>query len=126
MAKILVIDDVADIRDIMSEILLSEGHEVIVCERVDNALEILKSEAINIVITDLYMPVESGFSLIRKVAANASTFQSPKLVAITGGGHGLHNDNDHDHHDVIFADAFIKKPFTRKDLIQAVDKVQSA
>ena len=123
MKKILVIDDIEDVRETVKEILLGEDYDVFTSPDVATALETLKNEKIDIVMTDLYMPDESGFSLIRKLTANAEAYNNPKLIAMTGGGHGMHNDAVDDDHDVIFADAFIKKPFKKNDILNALAKV---
>lgn len=65
--RVLVVDDQADARDVVARILRSCGAEVVTAPSVADALSVLRSAPPDLLISDLAMPGESGFSLISKV-----------------------------------------------------------
>ena len=67
--KVLVVDDEADTRELIREVLKECGSEVIISGSVDEALEALEEHKPDILISDLGMPDEDGYSLISKIRA---------------------------------------------------------
>ena len=67
--KVLVVDDEADTRELISEVLQEVGSEVITCRSVEEALVALEQHKPDILISDLGMPDEDGYSLISKIRA---------------------------------------------------------
>lgn len=64
---ILVVDDEPEYRLIMRSVLMSEGYEVLLAENGEEALERLKDAQVDIVISDIYMPVMDGIKFHRTV-----------------------------------------------------------
>lgn len=62
-SRILVIDDVESILDIVEEVLTVQGHKVTSSGSAENGLEIFKKENFDIVITNLNMPEMSGWEV---------------------------------------------------------------
>jgi PAS domain S-box-containing protein len=67
--KVLVVDDEADTRDLIGEVLKECGSEVIVSCSAAEALEAIEQHHPDILISDLGMPDEDGYSLIEKIRA---------------------------------------------------------
>lgn len=67
--KVLVVDDEADTRELIREVLKECGSEVILSRSVAEALEALEKHKPDILISDLGMPDEDGYSLISKIRA---------------------------------------------------------
>ncbi|HSE19360.1 MAG TPA: ATP-binding protein [Pyrinomonadaceae bacterium] len=67
--KVLVVDDEADTRELIGEVLKGCGSEVIVTRSVEEALAALEQHKPDILISDLGMPDEDGYSLIEKIRA---------------------------------------------------------
>ena len=67
--KILVVDDEADAREVVSLILDSAGAEVTTVESAAHALERIAHSRPDIIVSDIGMPQEDGLSLMRKVRA---------------------------------------------------------
>jgi len=65
MARILVIDDSASALELAGQILRQAGHEVVTAESGKQGVSILASQALDLVITDIYMPEEDGLEVIR-------------------------------------------------------------
>jgi CheY-like chemotaxis protein/anti-sigma regulatory factor (Ser/Thr protein kinase) len=70
--KVLVVDDEADTRELIAEVLKEVGSEVITARSVEEALIALEKHKPDILISDLGMPNEDGYSLISKVRALAA------------------------------------------------------
>ena len=67
--KVLVVDDEADTRELIREVLKGCGSEVITSRSVAEALEAIEKYKPDILISDLGMPDEDGYSLILKIRA---------------------------------------------------------
>jgi len=67
--RILVVDDEADARDLLAQILGQAGADVIVAGSADEALETLRRWRPDVLVSDIGMPGDDGYVLIRKVRA---------------------------------------------------------
>ena len=67
--KVLVVDDEADTGELIGEVLKECGSEVIITGSVEEALAALEQHKPDILISDLGMPDEDGYSLIEKIRA---------------------------------------------------------
>ena len=76
-ARILVADDERGMRELLAIILKSEGHTVTVAERGDQALELVRREPFDLVLTDLRMPKVDGLEILKAVKDSA-----PETVVI--------------------------------------------
>jgi PAS domain S-box-containing protein len=82
--RVLIVDDEADARMLLSSFLENVGAEVTVARTVQEALELLDHRAFDVVVSDLAMPEEDGFALARRVRARpASAGGRIPLVALT-------------------------------------------
>ncbi len=100
MRKILVVDDESSMRFLLRMVFESEGFEVVEAHHGAAALERVKEEEPDLVVTDLMMPVMSGRELIERLRADAKTAVIPILV--------LSSNPDA---EVTAADGFLRKPF---------------
>lgn len=66
-ARILVIDDEADVRELLRDILSDAGHEVDIACNGSEGIEMFKKQSYDLVLTDLGMPVMSGWEVAEKV-----------------------------------------------------------
>ena len=67
--KILVVDDEADARELVAAVLEQMGAKIALAGSVAEALAAIEHEAPDVLISDIGMPVEDGYDLIRKVRA---------------------------------------------------------
>jgi len=67
--KVLVVDDEADTRELIGEVLKECGSEVIITRSAAEALAAIEQYKPDILISDLGMPDEDGYSLIEKIRA---------------------------------------------------------
>jgi len=66
---VLVVDDHPVVREVITELLKDFGARVTAVPGVPEALESLERERPNVVLSDIEMPGEDGYALIRKVRA---------------------------------------------------------
>src|SRR5437764_188796 len=83
MPRILIIDDDTVTRALCRHFLEEAGHQVIDTESGDEALELLKKEPFDLVITDLMMPAKDGLQTILEIQRLPQKF---KIIAMSSGG----------------------------------------
>jgi DNA-binding NtrC family response regulator len=81
MARILVVDDEAPIRDILARRLTQWGHDVVTVESADAAIEIMVAEPADIVLCDVIMPVRDGVWLAQQIRER---WPKTVIVAVSG------------------------------------------
>ena len=67
MTHVLVVDDELSMREFLKILLEKEGYSVSVAPEAATALEIVETEDINLVITDIRMPGMSGLDLLAEI-----------------------------------------------------------
>jgi DNA-binding response OmpR family regulator len=67
MAKILVVDDDPDIREVLTMILEAKGYETITARDGIDCLAMLRAEDPDLMIIDLLMPRMDGFALLKEL-----------------------------------------------------------
>ena len=83
MSRILLIEDDAIVRESLSEVLISEGHDVTDRERAEGVVELLAQEQFDVIVTDLKLPGMSGMDLVRSLSGKPV---GAEIVIITGYG----------------------------------------
>ena len=81
--KVLVADDEAHIRHVLSLKLRNAGYEVVTATDGEEALEVCLSDLPDLVCTDFQMPYLSGLELCRRLRENEHTREVPVLL-LTG------------------------------------------
>ncbi|HWP42714.1 MAG TPA: response regulator [Blastocatellia bacterium] len=82
MAKILVVDDRAINREFLTTLLGYKGHQLFEAQNGAEALEIVRAERPDLVITDILMPVMDGYEFVRQLHSDASIAQ-PRIIFYT-------------------------------------------
>lgn len=83
MHTILVVDDEPNYLIILAEILRDEGFEVFTAENGEKALDIVRTTDLDLVLTDMQMPVMGGMELLRQV--NAINHNLPVIMLTAYG-----------------------------------------
>ena len=65
-SRVLVVDDERSMREVLSIVLKRDGHEVLAAEDGHSAVELMKRERVDILITDIRMPQMSGVDVLRE------------------------------------------------------------
>ena len=78
--RILVVDDNASMRDLVSRRLTRDGHKVSVCGSGSAALDMTARGAFDLMLLDLMMPGMSGLEVLEQVRVRAATLTLPVIV----------------------------------------------
>ena len=119
MRAILVIDDDASVREVVSQMLRMEGHEVAIAENGREAIDLIGRRRFDLVITDLIMPEKEGIETISEIRRGD---QDIPILAISGGGR-LGPADYLETARYIGADATLAKPFARQELIATIESL---
>ena len=84
MAKILIVDDEVGIRELLSEILRDEGHDVLLAENAAAARAARNALRPDMVLLDIWMPDTDGITLLKEWAANGQL----TMPVVMMSGHG--------------------------------------
>jgi diguanylate cyclase (GGDEF)-like protein len=114
-AKILVADDDPDIRDILKLTLSEENYEVIEAGDGEEALKIINSKPLDLVLVDYKMPKLDGRKVCQAVKRDLLLSHLP-VIMVTGKG----DINDRVNGIDAGADDYIVKPFEPKELLARI------
>ena len=109
--KILIVDDDADIRDVLRLTLAEENYEVLEAEDGEAALKIIYTKAPDLVLVDYKMPKLDGREVCRRVKKDLLLRHLP-IIMVTGKG----DVNDKVGGLDAGADDYVVKPFEPKEL----------
>ncbi len=115
--RILIVDDDAIVVHSCRRILEAEGMDIQSADTVAAGLSILAAEEIDLMITDIKMPGQDGFELIKR--ARKIRLEMPILMMT-----GYLTAETIEAGRRAGADDCIAKPFTPEELIQAVQKIR--
>ena len=116
--KILVVEDEADLLDLVVYNLRKEGFRPIRAESGEKALELARSERPDLVLLDLMMPGLDGLEVCRRLRSNEATAGIP-IVMMTARA----EESDAVVGLSVGADDYVKKPFGVKELLARVRAV---
>ena len=83
MARILVIEDDAQVRAMLRQMLERAGYEVVEAPDGRAGVRLYRQEKADLIITDLIMPEKEGIETITELRRD---FPDVKIIAISGGG----------------------------------------
>ncbi len=119
MAKILIIEDDAEVRALIRRLLEGEGYDVQVAENGVDGIEAFRAGSPDVVITDLLMPRQDGIETIKEIRGIDS---ETKILAISGGG--PYSPKTHlKRARGVGAQETLAKPFAPSDLLNAVSRL---
>ncbi len=107
---ILLVDDNEEILEFL-ERMLKNKYEILKAENGSNALQILDKEAVQLIVSDVMMPVMDGFEFCKTVKSSLEYSHIPIILLTAKNGiqskiEGLE----------LGADAYIEKPFSKEHL----------
>jgi two-component system alkaline phosphatase synthesis response regulator PhoP len=116
--KIIVIEDEADIREVITHNFSREGYSVDSASDGESGLALVKAKGADIVLLDLMLPGLDGIEICRQLKADPMTRSTP-IIMVTAKG---------EESDVVLglgigADDYVIKPFSPKELLARVKAV---
>ena len=115
--SILLIDDDRDVMNLIRDMLESHGYIVMPFNNPLTAVEVFKNQSsrIQLVITDIMMPLMEGAELMKNLR---NVKPDIKIIAISG-----YTDTNIINNKEIIADAFVKKPFEKIEMLSTVRRL---
>jgi DNA-binding response OmpR family regulator len=115
VAKVLVVDDEPNIREVVSLYLRRDGHAVVSAGDGDEALRLFQQTQPDLVVLDLMLPGLSGLEVCRRLQANRRV----PLIMLTAKG----EEEDRIVGLGVGADDYMVKPFSPRELAARVEAV---
>src|SRR5512143_7961 len=113
--SVLVVDDVGDLRRLITIALRRAGFEVVEAASGEAAMEVLASRSIDVLVLDMGLPAMSGTDVVRALRARPETLTLPILL-MTGSGTSQSVIEGLD----AGADDFLAKPVRLDELVARV------
>jgi two-component system, OmpR family, alkaline phosphatase synthesis response regulator PhoP len=120
MARILVAEDNAEIRALVSSILIEEGHKVTVAQNGQQALDMMLDDAPDVLVLDIMMPQMDGYTVLKELK-NSGIRDSMKILVLTAKT----SESDWVRGYKLGADAYVTKPFDIDELTRHVEELLS-
>lgn len=116
MAKILIVDDDAQVAERLAKDLSEAGHACAVRQSGRDVLDLAKKEHLDLLVLDVMLPDISGFELCRRIRSDSDLFTLPILILSAMDDpeevrHGLEQG----------ADDYVTKPFDPQQLVQRIE-----
>lgn len=114
-ARILIVDDNADMREYMTR-LLGSRWKVTTAANGQEALDCLRKETPDLVLSDVMMPILDGFELLRAIRADGSLRDLPVIMLSARAGEEARIEGLN-----AGADDYLTKPFSARELVARVN-----
>jgi two-component system, chemotaxis family, chemotaxis protein CheY len=118
MARILIVDDVTPIRDIVISILQKRGHRIFEAKNAEEALGIAREKKVHMVLTDVNMPGMDGISMIEKMRV-VEHYKTVPIVVLAKDA----KDSNIERAKAAGAVDWVAKPFTEEMLVNKVNQI---
>jgi CheY-like chemotaxis protein len=121
MSKILLVEDNKTNRDMLTRRLLKRGYEVVIALDGESGLSLAQSEAPNLILMDMSLPILDGWEATRRLKAGPATQHIP-VIALTA--HAMSSDR----HKALEAgcDDYDTKPIELARLLGKIDALLAA
>ncbi|WP_160691916.1 response regulator [Clostridium sp. C2-6-12] len=120
--KILVTDDSASIRSFIRGLLEEANYDIVEASDGEEGIKVFKKEGnIDLIVTDIYMPVKSGLELVVELKEE---FRDLKVIVLSDGG-TYNFSNELGVVEALGATHFMKKDLIKDKLVELVNKVIS-
>ena len=119
MAKtIMIVDDSASIRTVVGIALRGEGYTVIEAINGQDAIGKLTGQKVNLIISDVNMPIMDGITFVKNVKTMAAYRFTPIIMLTTESDESKKREGQ-----AAGARAWVVKPFQPEQLIGAVERL---
>ena len=113
--RILIADDTASIRKLISVFLLREGYEIIEASNGEEALELTQKENPDLILLDIMMPKMFGWDVLKEIKKENRTAKVIIMTAVYKKN-SYKRDTIHD----FGADGFMTKPLDMPQLVNLI------
>lgn len=117
-AKVLVVEDEAALRQLLSYNLGKEGYDIVTCADGDEVIMTIDEEKPDLVLLDWMLPNRSGIEICRQLRASTETRDLP-VIMLTARG----EEEDRIRGLELGADDYVTKPFSMSELVARMKAV---
>jgi CheY-like chemotaxis protein len=117
--KALLVDDDDDARDMLSALLGEEGARVQAANSTSAAIEAFSSFAPDVVISDIAMPEQDGYDLVRAIRAQEGRGDAVPIIALSA----MTRNQDRVRAREAGFSEYLNKPVDREQLIEALARL---
>ena len=121
-AKILLVDDDADFIESTRTVLESKPYEIITAVNGDEALRKAKAEKPDLILLDVIMPVEDGFTAAEQLKKDKTLADIPVLMLTSYASKGAGTSIPHSRGMELEYEDYIDKPVSPQDLLAKVEE----
>lgn len=121
-AKILLVDDDADFVESTKMVLESKPYEVIVAVNGDEGLRKAREENPDLILLDIIMPVEDGFTAAEELKSDPQLAKIPVLMLTSYSSKGAETSIPRSRGFELEAEDYIDKPVSPQDLLDTISK----
>jgi CheY-like chemotaxis protein len=121
-AKLLLVDDDADFVESTKTVLESKPYEVVVAVNGDEGLQKARDESPDLILLDIIMPVEDGFTAAEQLKKDPKLAKIPVLMLTSYSTKGAETSIPRSRGYELEAEDYIDKPVSPKDLLAIVEK----
>jgi CheY-like chemotaxis protein len=119
MAKLMLVEDDNNLREIYEARLQAEGYEIVTARDGEEALVVAKAEKPDLVISDVMMPKISGFEML-DILRNTEGMKDVKVIMLTALG----QTDDQQRADKLGADRYlVKSQVTLEDIVKVTHEL---
>ena len=115
--KVLICEDNSMAQKVLEFTLRKMGHEVISASNGKEGIDLLREEEVQLVITDINMPYNSGLELIQFLRKQTAK-KIPVLIVSN-----INLEESKKHAAELGADGYITKPFDPQELIDTIESL---
>ena len=120
---IIVCDDDASIRDVVTEHLERHGYHILAAEDGEKAIALAFSNTVQAILLDLYMPGLSGWETLQRLKDSADTADIPVVIlSVLAPSAGKLKDSDKQ----LIPQGWVQKPFEEERLLAELSRVLNA
>ena len=116
--KIMIVDDSASVRQLVASTLAGGGYEVVEAVDGQDALDKFEQEPVDLIISDLNMPVMDGIELVKKLRALPGQRFLPIIMLTTES-----QDSKKQEGRAAGASGWLVKPFKSEQILSVVKMV---
>ena len=113
--RILVVEDQADNRQIIRDMLARTDYEITEAENGEEALAAIAKQRPDLILMDVQMPIMDGYTATRRIKADAALRSIP-IIAVTS--HAL--DGEEQTARAAGCDAYVPEPYSPRQLLAKI------
>lgn len=114
--RLLIVDDEVDLRNLLSEILRTEGYDIVTAPDGADAIRLLDREQFDATLLDIFMPRLNGISVLKYINEN---HPATKTIIVTGHP-TLENALEAKRNGAV---DFISKPYKLETILSTLERV---